>query len=841
MEFIPEKSFLNKIISLEKFVIFLIVLEFILLVFLFFSVFYKYFSLGICIFAVILLLKIIERFFLFLQKIEPKDPLSDFVENPEIFNVFDFLDFRSFKLVKNAIKKVKNLGIGEIPYPLLAFYLIEGFPKYLNSFVIARTLIDFKKYNKELKNFIIGIEKGAVKEIDFGNLKELFVIAAQIAQKRGNKRISPEDIFSALVYLGSFLKGFFISRGLKPKDIERTFDWYQRIQKRVERRKDLLDLENLKRIGSVGGGWSSGFTPILDSFSHDITYSVRGVDFDDFPGHDDELRQMERILSKKANTNDVLLVGVPGSFRRNVIRKLALKMALGLTDDTLKFKRLVELKLGLLASGAQSKEGLEKTLGKIFREVVSAGNIVLIIDNFHAYFDVESNSNIGTPEISGILTSFLRLKDFQLIGITTYRDYYRVFDKKIDFLAYFEKVEVDEFKEDETIEILENRAMILELEYKKIILYKTIRDIVYFCDKYLADAPFPQKAINLLEETFVYTSQNTQSPLVLSDHAAEIIQQKTEIPVGKLEVEERRKLLDLENLIHQQIINQEQAVVKIAEALRRARSGISIKKGPIGTFLFLGPTGVGKTETAKALAKIYFGGEKRMIRFDMSEFQKKEDIDRLLGSPRDRGRLVEEMKNNPFSLVLFDEVEKAHPDILNLFLQILDEGFCHDALGNKISFEHSMIIATSNAGYKIILEAIAQNKDFAKIETELLDYLFESGIFRPEFVNRFDNMVVFRPLTKENLIDIAELLLTQLQRNLRNKEISFTITKELKESVVELGYNPIFGAREMKRVIQDKIEDVMAEALLSEELRPGDSIKISPVDFKIIKVEGTTI
>ena len=837
MEFIPEKSFFNKIIPLEKFAVILVFFELIFLIFLFFSVFFRYFSLGICFFTIFVLLGIIQKFIQFLGKKEPEKPISDFLENPEIFNIFDFLDFRAFKIIKEAIKKTKKLGIGEMPYPLLAHFLINGFSRELNTFVLARTLIDFRKYDQELKNFIIGIEKGAAKEIDVGNLKELFVVAAQIAKKRGSKNISPEDIFSSLVYLGSFLKGFFISRGLKPKDIERALDWYQRIQKRVEKRKDLLDLENLKRIGSVGGEWASGFTPTLNSFSYDITYSVRGVDFEDFPGHNEELREMERILSKKVNINDVILVGVPGSFRRNIIRKLALKMVLGLTDESLKFKRLVELKLGLLVSEVQSKENLEKTLSKIFQEVVSAGNVVLIIDNFHSYFDTESNSNIGTAEISGILTNFLRLKDFKIIGITTYRDYYRVFDKKIDFMAYFEKVEVDEFKEDETIEVLENRAMVLEMEYKKIILYKTLRDIVYFCDKYLADAPFPQKAINLLEETFVYASQNTQSPLVLSEHTAEIIQQKTEIPVGKIESEERKKLLDLENLIHQQIINQEEAVSKIAEALRRARSGISTKKGPIGTFLFLGPTGVGKTETAKALAKIYFGGEKRMIRFDMSEFQKKEDLDRLIGSPRDRGRMVEEMKNNPFSLVLFDEIEKAHPDILNLFLQVLDEGYCHDALGSKISFEHAMIIATSNAGYKIILDAIEKNKDFEKIKVELLDYLFEEEIFRPEFLNRFDDVIVFKPLTKENLLEIAELLLAQLQKNLRNKEISFAITKELKEKIVELGYNPIFGAREMKRVIQDKIEDVIAEALLAEELRPGDNIKISPVDFKIIKVE----
>jgi ATP-dependent Clp protease ATP-binding subunit ClpA len=251
--------------------------------------------------------------------------------------------------------------------------------------------------------------------------------------------------------------------------------------------------------------------------------------------------------------------------------------------------------------------------------------------------------------------------------------------------------------------------------------------------------------------------------------------------------------------------------------------------------LFLGPTGVGKTETSKVLAEIYFGSESKMIRLDMSEFQSVSDIFRLIGSKNQEGLLTTPVRENPFSLILLDEIEKAHFNILNLFLQVLDEGHLTNGLGRKVDFKNTIIIATSNAGYKIILEAIKRKIEWSKIKKELLEYLFEKGIFRPEFINRFDAVVVFKPLTKENLLDIAELQLQKLKKKLAEKNIEFLITEALKERIVELGYNPIFGAREMKRVIQEKIGNVLSQALLLKEIRGGEKIEIEPLTFQILK------
>jgi ATP-dependent Clp protease ATP-binding subunit ClpA len=342
----------------------------------------------------------------------------------------------------------------------------------------------------------------------------------------------------------------------------------------------------------------------------------------------------------------------------------------------------------------------------------------------------------------------------------------------------------------------------------------------------VANTPFPKKAIDLLDEVMVYASRYAKSEIVLPEHVARIVSEKTRIPVGEMEKTERETLLKLEDLIHQRIINQEEAVKEVSEAMRRARAEITIRKGPIGAFLFLGPTGVGKTETSKALTEIYFGSEERMIRLDMSEFQKEEDISRLIGDGEHEGMFTSKVKENPFSLILLDEIEKAHPDILNLFLQVLDEGFLTDGFGRRIDFKNSIIIATSNAGYKIILEGIEQKFAWVEVKKRILDYVFEQAIFRPEFINRFDGVVIFSPLSKENLFEIAGLMLGKLKDNLALKHIEMEVTPDLKERVVELGYNPIFGAREMRRVVQDKIENVLARALLAGEIGRGDRIKI---------------
>jgi ATP-dependent Clp protease ATP-binding subunit ClpC len=328
-------------------------------------------------------------------------------------------------------------------------------------------------------------------------------------------------------------------------------------------------------------------------------------------------------------------------------------------------------------------------------------------------------------------------------------------EKKPSFSNLFEKVRVSEISPEQTLSVLEDLIPSLEAKYSVFVSYSALRDIVSYTNQYLPALPFPKKAQDILDEALIMLRSSGKKVLT-SEYVSKIVSEKSRIPVGEAKTEEKEKLLNLEKLIHKRIVDQKNAVNGICSALRRARSEIKTRKGPMGSFLFLGPTGVGKTETSKALSEIYFGSEEKMIRLDMSEFQQAKDISRIIGSKEEEGFLTSKVKEDPFSLVLLDEIEKAYPDILNIFLQILDEGYVTDGMGRKVSFKNTIIIATSNAGYKMILEYIGRNADWDSVKNNLLNRLFSEGVFRPEFINRFDGVVVFKPLSDDDLMNICK-------------------------------------------------------------------------------------
>jgi len=494
---------------------------------------------------------------------------------------------------------------------------------------------------------------------------------------------------------------------------------------------------------------------------------------------------------------------------------------------------VVELDLVTLIAQVQDAEKLEAILDKIFNEVVAAGNVILAIDQLQNFVGQKENKP-GMVDISGILSKYLAMPTFQFIAITDFPGLHKNIESIPSFADFFRKVEVGEVTEAETIQILQSAALEFEYRNKILILYPSIREIAHLTARYMPSLPFPKKALDVLDEAVVYVN-TLRERVVFPHHVAKIISDKTDIPVGKMETKEKETLLNLENLIHNRIVNQEEAVKEISIAMRRARTGIGSKTRPMGSFLFLGPTGVGKTETSKALAQIYFGSEEKMIRLDMSEFQAIADIPRLIGSvsPVDmQGVLTTPVRERPFSLVLIDEVEKSHPNILNLFLQILDEGHITDGQGRKVVFTNTIIIFTSNAGADVIFKEVESGQAVDK--KKLLGILIEKGTFKPELINRFDAAVIFHPLTKENLLQIAQLSLQSLKKNLKEKEIDFEITEPLKEKIVELSYKPEFGAREMRRVIQDNVENNIAQALLSDQLKKMDKFQVNPETFELI-------
>jgi len=769
-----------------------------------------------------------DAFFNFkIKNPKPKNSIIEAAENPLNYNLADFFDFEAAKAVNKALKSARSPQVASTH---ILRFVLKGSSKI--KFIFNRLLLNLPEFQEivkeEIKKFPVAKNGPAEISDDF---EQVILKSLKIAVERNHQKVDLGDLFSSLAEIDQTLKGFLVEKKLKAEDIKNLTWWLDNLEQKRKKGKRFWSRDNLLKKGSLARAWTSGYTINLDKYANDLTREIKGRNME-FVGHENELEVIERTLATRGD-NNVLLVGQPGTGKRSIVYNLTQKLMLGRSLGEINYKKVVEIDMPSLLAQIESVEEVEIVLNEIFREAVTAGNIILVIDGIHNY--IGQPMGLGVIDISGILSPYLRLQDFRIIGITTYEGLHKNIEKNSTVLSLFEKIEVSEISQRETLCLLENLVPRLEKQYKIFISYPALREIVSLTDRYFPSLVFPEKAIDILKEAAVFVvSLKGKKKILLPKHIAKMITRKTEIPVGEIESKEKSLLLNLESKIHKRIINQEEAVKEVCTALRRARSQISVKKGPMGAFLFLGPTGVGKTETSKALAQIYFGSESKMIRLDMSEFQSVKDISRLIGTEFEQGILTNPVRENPFSLILLDEFEKAHHNILNLFLQVLDEGHITDGVGRKVDFKNSMIIATSNAGYKIILSALKSNEKWEGVRQRIIDYVFEERIFRPELINRFDAVVVFTPLTKQNLLDIAELMLKSLKKNLEEKGISFIITQELKEKIVELGYNPAFGARHMRRVIQNKVENVLASALLAGHLSRGSVCRINPADFTLI-------
>ncbi|MDP2664147.1 MAG: ATP-dependent Clp protease ATP-binding subunit [bacterium] len=770
--------------------------------------------------------------------------IGEVIEAPQKYNLASFLAFNSARAVAKAIKFSRKKKTGEVNSTMLLYYLLSGNDRL--DFIFSRILIDLKNVKKVIKTYLSELKSGSKKTNGLKyskDFQEAVTESFKVAERKGHNRIREGDMITALAKHDLLFRKILMDSKIKASDIENLTWWLESLRERVDEDKKFWKWENLLKRGNLARTWASGYTITLDRFGVDFSEAIKKRGFQEVVSHQKEIKMVERILSRR-EINNCLIVGEPGVGRKNIVLALAQRSLLGQGLPEVNYKRIIQLDLTSVAAQTETVAEAEVVLDRIFQEAVSAGNVILLINEFHNF--IGGIDRPGIVDVSGIISPYLNLPQFQIVATTSFAGLHKNIEQKPAILSLFEKVEVSEPSERETFWILEELALILERKYKRFITFPALREVISMAKRYLPAVPFPKSAINLLDELMVNVS-STKEKIVLPEHVAQLVSEKTEIPVGDVQVQEREVLLNLENLLHKRIINQQEAVKEVSTALRRARADITIRKGPMGTFLFLGPTGVGKTETAKALNEIYFGSGRQsdelrsssryasareMIRLDMSEFQNTSDIPRLLGSVTEEGFLTTQVRENPFSMVLLDEIEKAHPNVLNLFLQVLDEGHLTDGLGRKVDFKNTIIIATSNAGYKIILKALKENEEWSLVKDELLDFLFQEGTFRPEFINRFDAVVIFQPLSKENLLDIAEIMLQKLKRNLQEKDIEFIITLPLKKKIVELGYNPTFGAREMRRVIQDKVENVLASALLAGQIKRGDKAEIDS-DFQL--------
>jgi ATP-dependent Clp protease ATP-binding subunit ClpA len=617
--------------------------------------------------------------------------------------------------------------------------------------------------------------------------------------------------------------------GLSNDDFNEVAKWVASVEEEKEKKKKFWAEENLFRFKGIGKDWAYGYTNHLDNFSVEHSQPGKGVMASHLIGREKEVEAVERVLSR-SDENNVLLVGDPGTGKKSIIRRIAELSFQGKTLAPLQHKRVLELDVGSVMSGASNPSEMEDRLRMVLNEAAAAGNIILIINDFHDF--IGDQAGLGKVNIAGVLLPYLNSRYLQIVALTTHEGLHRKIEKDSGLMKFFEKVEVSEPSEKNGMLILQDIVPRFESRIKIMVTYGALKEIVAKSIQYPTDVPMPERAIDLLEETMIFAATKTEDSYLLKKHVDLILSEKIKIPVGDASEEEKDKLVNLEESLHHRVIGQDEAVREISSAMRRARTEIGDKSRPVGSFLFLGPTGVGKTETAKALAESYFGNEKVMVRLDMSEYQNLNDISRLIGSPEgEPGFLTTQIRENPYSVFLLDEIEKAHPNILNLFLQVLDEGSMTDGWGRKINFKNSIVIATSNGEAELIRQMVEQGRDPNVEKEKVMDYLQKENIFKPEFLNRFDGVIIFHPLTKRELLKVAKLMLDSLNRRLAEKKITLGITPGLLEKIVELGYNPEYGARPMRRVIQDKIEDLISKKILENSAGAGSIIEIRPEEI----------
>lgn len=613
------------------------------------------------------------------------------------------------------------------------------------------------------------------------------------------------------------LENFLKKNKIKKEDFKTALDWEISRQREIYIKKRFWRKENLFSSRGFAKDWAFGFTPLLDKYSQPVSALAP---YEKLIGRERELGLIERILSKGSQSN-VLIVGEPGVGKTSLVQKFAHLVSSGQTLQNLAYRRVIFMDFNRAMAGLIATGEIEELLIKIFNQAKAAGNVILVIEDFHNLASVSARMGVGKKDLSQIIAPFLEGGFFQLIAVTTYSELHEQIERHGELMKFFEKVEVKEPDKETSQKICQDSVREIESKIPARITVQSIKEIVEKADSLISGTPFPEKAIDLLEETAIYVAAETSDYFVKPRHVDIVLSQKTEIPVGQLESSEKEKLLNLEKILHKRIIAQEQAISNIASAMRRSRLEVGEKKRPIGSFLFLGPTGVGKTETAKALAEAYFGSEERMNRFDMSEFQGLGAVEKAIGSRQGdfTGLLTTAVKENPFSLLLFDEIEKADYGVLNLFLQVLEEGWLTDAFGKKINFRNQIIIATSNAGAEFIRKKINENISEDVLKEQLTNHILEESIFRPEFLNRFDDIIVFKSLTHSHLLQIAELMLNKLKERLKKQNMIFNFSRDLIDKIAELGYDPANGARPMRRVIQKKVEDLIAKKILEETIQ----------------------
>ncbi len=665
--------------------------------------------------------------------------------------------------------------------------------------------------------------------------------------------------------------------------------------------EDAPSIKDEMQRGNSGKRGSS--TPALDSYSRNLTQMALDGKLDPVIGREHEIQRVIQILSRRTKNNPCL-IGEPGVGKTAVVEGLAQRIAAGDVPDTIADKRVMTLDLSGMVAGSKYRGEFEERIKKVIAEVVEAKDVLLFIDEIHTI--IGAGGAEGALDASNILKPSLARGELQLIGATTINEYRKYIEKDSALERRFQPVTVDEPSEEESIAILKGLRSRYEEHHRVEITDDALEAAVKLSSRYINDRFLPDKAIDLIDEAASkvrlsnYTKpskikdyeaqiddleeekesairdeayekagdikkkqeklkekirltlekwekeKETRKLVVGENEVADVVAGWTKIPVKKLAQEESERLKNLEGILHERVVGQEEAVTAVSKAIRRGRIGLKDPKRPIGSFLFLGPTGVGKTELSKALAEAMFGTESALIRVDMSEYMEKHSVSKMIGSPpgyvgyEEGGQLSEKVRRNPYSVILFDEIEKAHPDVFNILLQVLDDGHITDAQGRKIDFKNTIIIMTSNAGAENIIAP--KRLGFGVATDAKADHEFMKGrvmeevkrLFKPEFLNRIDEIIVFHQLTKEHMKGIADIMLRGIEK--RSKEqlgITLTVNEAAKDLLIDKGYDDKYGARPLRRIIQSLLEDKMAEEILDGKLKKGVNVEVDCEEGKL--------
>ena len=809
--------------------------------------------------------------------------------------MFERFTEKAIKVIMLAQEEARRLGHNFVGTEQVLLGLIgEG------TGIAAKTLkamgVNLKDARIEVEK-IIGRGSGFVAvEIPFTpRAKRVLELSWDEARQLGHNYIGTEHLLLGLIREGE---------GVAARVLENLGVDLNKVRSNVIR---MLGEARTSTTSTTSQGGRSK-TPTLDEFGTNLTQAAQEQRVDPVVGREKEIERVVQILGRRTKNNPVL-IGEPGVGKTAIAEGLALKIINGDIPEILEDKKLVQLDMGLLVAGTKYRGEFEERLKKIMDEIRSCGNIILVIDEMHTL--IGAGAAEGAIDAANIIKPALSRGELQVIGATTLEEYRKHVERDAALERRFQPVYVDQPSVEETIEIIRGLRHKYEEHHKLIISDAAIEAASRLSDRYITDRFLPDKAIDLVDEASSRvrlqasslppegkevekelklvikekeqairnqefekasqlrdseadlkekireisqkwkTEQEANKATVTEEEIAHIVSTWTGVPVTKLTEGESERLLKLEDTLHQRVIGQHPAVVAISKAIRRARVGLKSPSRPIGSFVFSGPTGVGKTELAKALAEAVFGSEENMVRVDMSEFMEKHTVSKLIGSPpgyvgyNEGGHLTETIRKKPYTVVLFDEIEKAHPDVFNLLLQILDDGRLTDSRGRTVNFKNTIIIMTSNIGARSLENtsklgfAVADNEAndrYERVKDTVMEEMKKA--FRPEFLNRLDDIIVFSHLTREEIRQIVDIMLADLIKRVYSQEIALEIPDDVKDFLAQEGYSQSYGARPLRRVIQKKIEDPIAEEILTGMYKEGDTIKAGLDDKKIIFEKG---